>query len=107
MRASSSGSTSKRSRTSASANIRFRRLKFYEQKDLKPEDLKMVLPEQPKVTKKDLTLPQELPKPDEISVASKHKQLDTSQLFAAEKPPVEIAKLASTPRINPDDLLPK
>ncbi len=83
------------------------RVKIYEDKSPKPEELKMVVPDQPKVTKKDLTLPAELPKPDEISVAPKHKQLDTTQLFASEKPAVEMAKLVPAPRMNQDDLLPK
>jgi outer membrane protein OmpA-like peptidoglycan-associated protein len=82
------------------------RVKIYEDTAPKPEDLKMVLPDKPTPTKKDLTLPQELPKPDEISVTPRHKPLDPTQLFAAEKPAVEMAKLESAPRINPDDLLP-
>ncbi len=82
------------------------RVKIYEDTKPKTEELKMVIPDQPKVTKKDLTLPAELPKPDEISVAPKHKQIDTTQLFASEKPVVETAKLAA-PKMNPDDLLPK
>src|SRR5689334_14354606 len=64
------------------------RVKIYEERATKPEELKMVIPDQPKVTKKDLSLPTELPKPDEISVTPQHKQIDTSQLFATEKPAV-------------------
>ena len=82
------------------------RVKIYEETK-KPEELKMVIPEKKTETKKELTLPQELPKPDEISVSPKHKQIDTTQLFANEKPAVEVAKLDSAPRMNPDDLLPK
>ena len=81
------------------------RVKIYE--DTKPEELKMVLPDKPTPTKKDLTLPQELPKPDEISVTPRHKPLETNELFAQEKPAVEMAKLETAPRINPDDLLPR
>src|SRR5215204_1402443 len=53
------------------------RVKIYE--DTKPEELKMVLPDKPTPTKKDLTLPQELPKPDEISVTPRHKPLETNE----------------------------
>lgn len=84
------------------------RVKIYEDTAPKLEELRMVLPDKPTTpTKKDLTLPQELPKPDEINVSPQHKQLDTSQLFAAEKPAVEMAKLETAPRMIPDDLLPK
>ena len=83
------------------------RVKIYEEPAKKPEELKMVLPEKKPDIKKELTLPAEVPKPDEISVAPKHKQIDTTQLFATEKPAVEMAKLESAPKTNPDDLLPK
>jgi outer membrane protein OmpA-like peptidoglycan-associated protein len=83
------------------------RVKIYEDKAPKLEDLKMVLPDKPPQAKKELTLPQELPKPDEISVTPRHKPLDTRQLFATEKPALEMAKLETAPRMNPDDLLPK
>ena len=83
------------------------RVKIFEDKLPKPEELKMVLPEKKPTARKDLTLPKEQPKPDEISVTPRHKQMDTSQLFAGEKPPVEMAKLDTAPRLNPDDLLPK
>src|SRR5688572_12739497 len=66
------------------------RVKVYEDTAPKPEELKMVIPDKPNQAKKDLVLPTELPKPDEISVAHKHKQIDTSQLFASEKPTVEL-----------------
>jgi outer membrane protein OmpA-like peptidoglycan-associated protein len=82
------------------------RVKIYEE-PAKPEELRMVLPEKKPDIKKELSLPSEVPKPDEISVAPKHKQIDTTQLFATEKPAVEMAKLESAPRTNPDDLLPK
>jgi outer membrane protein OmpA-like peptidoglycan-associated protein len=81
------------------------RVKVYE--DKKPEELKMVIPDKPATTKKDLTLPVELPKPDEISVAPRHKPLEANELFSQEKPALEMAKLDSAPRINPDDLLPR
>ena len=57
--------------------------------------------------KKDLTLPAELPAPDEISISTKHKEIDITKMFPDEKPTVEMAKLNTTPKINPDDLLPK
>lgn len=83
------------------------RVKIYEDTAPKPEELKMVVPDKPTKSKRDLVLPTELPKPEEINVAPRHKQIDTSQLFATEKPAVEMAKLETTPRTNPDDLLPK
>ncbi len=74
----------------------------------KKEEVKAVLQEKKTVDKrKDLTLPKELPAPDEISVSPQHKQMDTTQLFANEKPAMEMAKLSTTPKINQDDLLPK
>lgn len=83
------------------------RVKIFEAPLQKPEELKMVIPEKKTTDRKELTLPSELPKPEEINVAPRHKQIDTSQLFAGEKPAVEMAKLATAPRSNPDDLLPK
>ena len=81
------------------------RVKIYEEK--KPEELKAVLPETKTAPKKELTLPKELPKPDEISVAPQHKPVDANKLFADEKPPVEMVKLDSILKTNPDELLPK
>lgn len=84
------------------------RVKIIDEKPKKPDEVKAVLPEAKKSTeKKELTLPAELPAPDEISVAPRHKAIDTSQLFAGEKPAIEMAKLDTTPKSNPDDLLPK
>jgi outer membrane protein OmpA-like peptidoglycan-associated protein len=83
------------------------RVKIFEDKLPMPEELRMVLPEKKPDSKKDLTLPTELPKPEEISVSPKHRQIDTSQLFANEKPAVEMAKLETANRANPDDLLPR
>ncbi len=83
------------------------RVKLYDVKEKKPEELKATLPEKKQDKKKELSLPKELPMPDEISVSPQHKQLDTTQLFANEKPNIEMAKLETTPHANPDDLLPK
>jgi outer membrane protein OmpA-like peptidoglycan-associated protein len=83
------------------------RARIIEEKPRKPEEIKAVLSEKKTQKKAEFTLPQELPKPDEISVSPQHKQIDTSKLFAEEKPVVEMAKLDTKPRTNPDDLLPK
>jgi outer membrane protein OmpA-like peptidoglycan-associated protein len=83
------------------------RVRIIDEKPKKPEEIKAVLTETKTQQKTELTLPQELPKPEEISVAPQHKQIDTSKLFAEEKPVIEMAKLNTTPRTNPDDLLPK
>ena len=84
------------------------RVRIIEEKPKKQEEVKTVLQEKKAPdAKKDLTLPKELPAPDEISVSPKHKQMDTSELFSGEKPVVEMAKLSTTPKINQDDLLPK
>lgn len=91
----------------AKAESTLHRVKIIDDKPKKPEELKAVLPEKKPPTKSELTLPAELPAPEEISVSSKHKQIDASQLFTQEKPVVEMAKLNTTPKINPDDLLPK
>jgi outer membrane protein OmpA-like peptidoglycan-associated protein len=83
------------------------RVKVIEDKQRKDE-VKTVLPEKktPDV-KKDITLPPELPKPDEISVSPQHKEIDTSKLMPEEKPIIEMAKLTAPPKTNPDDILPK
>ena len=83
------------------------RVRLYEVKETKPEVIKATLAEKKPEKKKELTLPKELPRPEEISVAPQHKQLDPTKLFADEKPAIEMAKLETTPRTNPDDLLPK
>jgi outer membrane protein OmpA-like peptidoglycan-associated protein len=84
------------------------RVRIIDEKPNKPDEMKAVLPEAKKTSeKKELMLPTELPKPDEISVAPRHKEIDTSQLFAGEKPSVEMAKLETAPKTNPDELLPK
>jgi len=83
------------------------RVRIIDEKPKKAEEVRAVLPETKAPEKKDLTLPAELPAPEEISVSPKHKQIDASQLFTQEKPVVEMAKLDTKPRTNPDDLLPK
>ena len=84
------------------------RVKIIDEKPNKKDEVKTILQEKKAPdAKKDLTLPKELPAPDEISVAPKHKQIDTSQLFSEEKPVVEMAKISTTPKTNQDDLLPK
>ena len=83
------------------------RVKLYDVKEKKPEELKTTLPDKKPEKKKELSLPKEVPMPDEISVSPQHKQLDATQLFANEKPNIEMAKLETTPHANPDDLLPK
>ncbi len=76
--------------------------------DKKKEEVKTVLKEEKKLQpKKELTLPKDLPKPDEISVSPKHKQIDTTKLLPDEKPVIEMAKVVAPTRANPDDLLPK
>ena len=91
----------------AKAESTLHRVKVIEDKP-KKDEVKMVLPEQKAPEKKkDLTLPAELPVPDEISISTKHKEIDTSKLLPDEKPVVEMAKLNTTPKTNPDDLLPK
>jgi outer membrane protein OmpA-like peptidoglycan-associated protein len=92
----------------AKAESTLHRVKIIDEKPNKKDEVKTVLPDRKTPDKKkDLTLPKELPAPDEISVSPKHKQIDTSQLFADEKPVVEMAKLSTTPKLNQDDLLPK
>lgn len=83
------------------------RVKIIEDKPKKLDDLRTVMPEKKSEPKKELMLPKELPAPDEISVAPKHKQLDPSQFLTNEKPAVEMAKLDTTPKVNQDALLPK
>jgi len=83
------------------------RVKIIDEKPKKPEELRAVLPDKKTPEKKELTLPAEVPAPEEISVSPKHKQIDASQLFPVERPVVEMAKLNTTPKTNPDDLLPK
>ncbi len=83
------------------------RVKVIEDKPKKDDEVKMVLPEKKAEPKKEFTLPTELPKPDEISVSTKHKEIDTSKLLPDEKPVIEMAKASTVPKINPDDLLPK
>ncbi len=59
-------------------------------------------------TKKAIVLPKEKIQLDELSVAPQHKAVDTSKLFADEKPAMEIAKLETRVNVtNPDDALPK
>lgn len=83
------------------------RVKIYEDKNKKPDELKATLPETKKSPKKDLTLPTELPKPEEISVTPQHKSVDTDKLFANEKPAIEMAKLDTKLNPNLDEQLPK
>lgn len=92
----------------AKAESTLHRVRIIEEKAKKPDELKAVLPEAKKTSQKaELTLPKELPRPDEISVSPQHKEIDTSKMFAGEKPVIEMAKLNTTPKTNPDDLLPK
>jgi outer membrane protein OmpA-like peptidoglycan-associated protein len=91
----------------AKAQSTLHRVKIIEEKPKKPDEVRTVLPDRKTPEKRELTLPSELPKPDEISVAPQHKQIDTSKMFAEEKPVIEVAKLNTTPKTNPDDLLPK
>lgn len=81
------------------------RVKVYEEPK-KPEEMKAVIPEKKEPLKKELTLPAELPKPDEISVTPQHKPLDTEKLFQPEKPTIDMAKVTA-PKANIDDVLPK
>lgn len=81
------------------------RVKVIEEKP-KKEEVKTVLQEKKTEPKKEFTLPTELPKPDEISVSTKHKEIDTSKLLPEEKPVIEMAKLTAPPKTN-DDNLPK
>ena len=84
------------------------RVRIIDEKPKKPDEFKAVLPDAKKPQQKaELTLPKELPRPDEISVSPKHKEMDTSKMFAGEKPVIEMAKLNTTTRTNPDDLAPK
>ena len=73
----------------------------------KKEEVTTVLPEKKNTAKKELTLPKELPAPDEISVSPQHKEIDTSKLLPDEKPIIEMAKLVTPPKTNTDNLLPK
>ncbi len=61
-----------------------------------------------KTTKKEIVLPKEKIQIDDISIAPQHKAVDTSKLFATEKPLMEVAKLETKLNTgNPDDALPK
>jgi outer membrane protein OmpA-like peptidoglycan-associated protein len=83
------------------------RVKVIDDKPRKDE-VKTVLPEKKMPeTKRDITLPAELPKPDEISVSPKHKEIDTSKLLPEEKPIIEMAKVTAPTKTNTDDVLPK
>lgn len=82
------------------------RVKIYEEK--KPEEIKAVIAEaKPTPEKKELIIPTELPRPDEISVTPQHKPLDPAKMFGDEKPQIEIAKVEPLKQTNPDDFLPK
>jgi outer membrane protein OmpA-like peptidoglycan-associated protein len=62
----------------------------------------------PTTAKKQLVLPTEKVKLDELSIAPQHKTVDTTKLFANEKATMEVAKLETRlPVGNQDDLLPK
>jgi outer membrane protein OmpA-like peptidoglycan-associated protein len=74
----------------------------------KEEVTTAVITDAPKTTKKEIVLPKEKIALEEISIAPQHKSVDTSKLFANEKPSMEVAKLNTTIKSgNPDDLLPK
>lgn len=83
------------------------RVKVIDAKPNTQDEVRAVFQETKTPDKKELTLPPELPPPDEISVAPKHKEIDTSKLIPEEKPVIELAKLNTMPKTNPDDLLPK
>jgi outer membrane protein OmpA-like peptidoglycan-associated protein len=62
----------------------------------------------PKTAKKEIVMPKEKISLDEIAIAPQHKSVDTSKLFSAEKPTMEVAKLETRVKVgNPDDVLPK
>lgn len=83
------------------------RVKIFEEKKKKPEELKAVLPDKKPVKKSDIIIPKEQMKPEEISVGPQHKPLDTNKLFASEKGTIDMAKLETAPKSNLDDALPK
>ena len=91
----------------AKAESTLHRVKVIDDKPKKDEVTLVVPDKKTPDKKKDLTLPAELPAPDEISISTKHKEIDITKMFPDEKPTVEMAKLNTTPKINPDDLLPK
>lgn len=81
------------------------RVKIYEEKKKKPDEIKAVVSEK-KMPKKELLLPKEQMKPEEIAVGT-HRPLDTKALFGNEKPTIEMAKVETAPRSNIDSNLPK
>jgi outer membrane protein OmpA-like peptidoglycan-associated protein len=83
------------------------RVKVYEEKKKKPDEIKTVLPEKKSEPKKELVLPTEQMKPDEITVSPKHNPLDSKALFGNEKPTIELAKNDTAPASNVDNTLTK
>ena len=83
------------------------RVKVFEEKKKKPDELRTVLPDKKSEPKKELLLPKEQMKPDEISVSSKHNPLDSKALFGNEKPTIEMVKNDTAPPSNIDSALTK
>jgi len=74
----------------------------------KEEVTTAIITDTPKTTKKEIVLPKQKITLDELSVAPQHKAVDTSKLFANEKPTMEVTKLETSIKTgNPDDVLPK
>jgi outer membrane protein OmpA-like peptidoglycan-associated protein len=82
------------------------RVRIYEEPK-KTEEIKAVLPEKKTEQKKELTLPAELPPPDEISVKAQHKKIEDKIFTPDEKPAIDLAKLNTVPKLEPERLLPK
>jgi outer membrane protein OmpA-like peptidoglycan-associated protein len=82
------------------------RIRLIEPPAQKPVEMKTTLEDKKTTKKHELVLPAETPKIEEINISPRHKPLDTSKLFASEKPTVEMAKLAPS-KITTDDLLPR
>ena len=73
------------------------RVKIFEEKKKKPEDLKAVLPEKKTEPKKEITLPKEQMKPEEITVSPKNAPLDSKAIFGSDSPKIEMAKSEVAP----------
>ncbi len=81
------------------------RVKVFEETKKKPDEIKAVLPEKKSEPKKELVLPAEQMKPDEITVSPKHNPLDSKALFGNEKPTIELTKNDTSPVANIDNAL--
>lgn len=74
----------------------------------KEEVTSAAIVETSKTKKKEIVLPSEKVKLEELSIAPQHKTVDTAKFFANEKPTMEVAKLETRLTVgNQDDLLPK